>query len=104
MSLSISSKKFTFVYNNSFIIKTSNILYRVLPSDSVGGLGFIVGRHLGPAHKRNLFRRRVKFLYNKYFVARKQKIDIIIAPKTINLGFQDIEDSFKLMSKRVYGI
>ena len=104
MSPSISSKRFAFIYNNSFIIKTSNVLYRILPSDSVGGLGFIIGRHMGPAHKRNLFRRRIKFLYNKHFIAKKQKIDIIIAPKTINLGFQEIEDSFKLMSKRVYDV
>ena len=104
MSPSISSKRFNFVYNNSFIIKTPNILYRIFPSDSSEGLGFIVGSHLGPAYKRNLFRRRVKFLYSKYFIEKNQKIDIIIAPKTINLGFQEIEDSFKLMSKRLYGI
>ena len=104
MSFSISSKRFNFVYNNSFIIRTSNILYRVFPSESAEGLGFIVKKPLGAASKRNLFRRRVKFLYSKYFIKKNQKIDIIIVPKTINLGFQEIEDSFKLMSNRVYDI
>tara|TARA_Y100000817_G_C16653574_1_gene453973 strand:+ start:142 stop:456 length:315 start_codon:yes stop_codon:yes gene_type:complete len=104
LSPSISSKEFSFVYNNSFIIKTSNILYRALPSDQTGRLGFIIGSHMGAAHKRNLFRRRIKFLYNRHFIRKNKKIDIIIAPKTINLGFQEMEDSFKLMSERIYGI
>jgi len=76
----------------------------VVRSESSGGLGFVVGRRMGAAHERNLFKRRIKFLYNKHFIKKNQKIDIIIVPKTINLGFQDIEDSFKLMSKRVYDI
>ncbi len=104
MSNSISSKKFNSVYNNAVIIKTSKILYRALPSNSFGSLGFVVRRGLGPAYKRNLFRRRVRFLYHDLFIKKQKKIDIIIVPKTINLSWLEIKDSFKLMAGKAYDI
>tara|TARA_B100001029_G_C15004991_1_gene420501 strand:- start:645 stop:959 length:315 start_codon:yes stop_codon:yes gene_type:complete len=104
LNTSISSKGFNLVYNNGVIIKTSKILYRALPSDGLGKVGFIVGGRLGKASKRNLFRRRVKFLYNTCFVGTEKKIDIIVAPKTVNLSWEEIKDSFKLMSQRAYDI
>jgi len=104
LNTSISSKGFNFVYNNGVVIKTSKILYRVSPSDSLGRVGFIIGGRLGGASKRNLFRRRIKFLYNKHFIGTEKKIDMIIAPKTVNLGWEEIKDSFKLMSQRAYDI
>ena len=104
LSTSISSKKFNFVYNNGVVIKTSKILYRSLPSDDSGKIGFIIGALLGNACKRNLFRRRIKFLYHKYFVEKGKKMDMIIAPKTLNLRWKEIKDSFKLMSKGAYDV
>ena len=104
MNHSISSKNFDLVYNNSIIVKTPNILYRVLPSGSRGKIGFVVGRKLGSASKRNLFRRRVKSLYNQFFIKEQKKIDIIIVPKTINLQWLEIKDSFSLMVKKTHDI
>tara|TARA_Y100000817_G_scaffold296388_1_gene271871 strand:+ start:142 stop:456 length:315 start_codon:yes stop_codon:yes gene_type:complete len=104
LSPSISSKDFNLVYNNGVVIKTPKILYRVLPSKGVGRIGFIVGGRLGCASKRNLFRRRIKFLYNKQFSGTEKGVDIIIAPQTINLSWEEIKDSFKLVSKRIYDI
>ena len=70
----------------------------------MGRIGFIVGGRLGCASKRNLFRRRIKFLYNKQFSGAEKGVDIIIAPQTINLSWEEIKDSFKLVSKRIYDI
>ncbi len=104
MNVSISSKDFNFVYNNGVVIKTPKILYRVLPSKGLGQIGFIVSGKLGRASKRNLFRRRIKFLYNRHFAGTEKKVDMIIAPQTINLSWEEIKDSFKLMSERIYDI
>ena len=104
MSSSISSKNFTSIYNNAIIIKTSKILYRALPSKSLGRVGFVVRRGLGSACKRNLFRRRARFLYNDLFTKKQKNIDIIIVPKTINLSWLEIKDSFKLMVRKAYDI
>jgi len=101
LSLSISSKNFSFVYNNGVVIKTPQILYRVICSNSSGNIGFIVSRRLGSACQRNLFRRRMRFLYGEFF-KNQRKIDVIIAPKTINLGWEEIRNSFKFMVNKAY--
>ena len=104
MKGSISCKSFKFIYNNSVVIKTPQILYRILPSNSFCGVGFVVNRKLGAAHRRNMFKRRSRFLYNQLLVVEEKKFDIIMIPKTINLGWLEIKDSFKLMVKKINDI
>ena len=85
MKDSLVSKKFSHVYNNSIIIKTPQILYKILPSDISGKFAFIINKKAGPASSRNLFRRRVRSLYRDLIIKKHNKIDMIIIPKNINL-------------------
>ena len=96
MKVSLSSQEFLSVYNNSFIIKTPEISYRISQKDSFG-LGFVLNRRLGPANKRNQFKRRLRSLCSDFLI--KKKISMIIIPKTINLSWFDIQNSFDLMVK-----
>mgnify|MGYP006106343467 FL=1 len=103
MKASLSSQEFPSVYNNSFIIKTPEVFYRVSKEDSFG-IGFVLSRKLGPAFKRNQFKRRLRFLYRELFIKKKKKISMIIIPKTINLSWLDIQHSFGLMNKKINDI
>ena len=68
------------------------------------GLGFILSRRLGPANKRNQFKRRFRFLYSNLIKNKKKKISMIIMPKTINLSWLDIQNSFEVMVKKLNDI
>ena len=85
------------------MINTSQILYKVLANNSFG-LSVVVGRRLGPSLKRNLFKRRIRSLYDDCFVKQNQKITMIIIPKTINLSWLDIKNSFGQMLKKINDI
>tara|TARA_Y100001970_G_scaffold244287_1_gene310279 strand:+ start:367 stop:678 length:312 start_codon:yes stop_codon:yes gene_type:complete len=97
---SLNSRQFPYIYNNSFIIKNSKIVYKISASGPIG-LGFVLSRKLGSAYKRNLFKRRMRFLYNSYLNNKKKKISMIIIPKTINLSWFDIQHSFELAVKKI---
>ena len=103
MKDSLVSKKFSHVYNNSIIIKTPQILYKILPSKLEGRFAFIINKKAGSASARNLFRRRARSLYRQLVVKKHNKIDMIIIPKTINLTWIDIKNSFELMLKNTHG-
>ena len=102
MKDSLSSQQFSFIYNNSFIINTPKILYRV-GDEGRFAIGFSVGGKLGAAHARNLFKRRARALYRSSFIENNKKIPMIIAPKTINLSWIDIKHSFELVEKKIDG-
>ncbi len=68
------------------------------------GIGFILSRRLGPANKRNQFKRRLRFLYSNLTKDKKKKISMIIMPKTINLSWLDIQNSFEVMGKKLNDI
>ena len=100
MKDSLSSQQFSFIYNNSFIIKTPKILYRI-GNNKMFAIGFAVGGKLGAAHARNLFKRRMRSLYLLNFIKKNKKIPMIIAPKTINLSWLDIKHSFELVENKI---
>ena len=54
--------------------------------------------------KRNLFKRRIRSLYDDCFIKQNQKITMIIIPKTINLSWLDIKNSFGQMLKKINDI
>ena len=68
------------------------------------GVGFVLSRRLGPANKRNQFKRRLRFLYSNLIINKKKKISMIIMPKTINLSWLDIQNSFEVMEKKLNDI
>ena len=101
MKYSLSSKYFYSVFKSSQILKTPNITYRYLKvvTPQSGGLGFLVGRQLGNAVERNRFKRFLRALYCEAFI--KNKIAMIISPKTIKLTKEEIIKSFELLKKTI---
>ena len=102
MKDSLSSQQFSLIYNNSFIINTPKITYRV-GSEKVFAIGFSINKRLGGASLRNRFKRQVRALYWDSFIKKNKKIPMIIAPKTINLRWIDIKNSFDLVEKKIHG-
>jgi len=98
---SLSPKSFSSVYNNSHIIKTHKLLYRLALNREVG-IGFALSRRLGPASKRNLLKRRLRSVYLPFLI--KKNFGVIIVPKTINLSWFEIKESFEVFLKKINDI
>ena len=101
MKHSLSSKYFYSVFKSSQTLKTPNITYRYLKVENPEsqGLGFIISKKLGNAVERNHFKRFLRALYCKALI--KNKIAVIISPKTIKLTKEEIIKSFELLKKTI---
>jgi len=66
------------------------------------GIGFAVSTKYGSAVQRNLFKRRCRFLYRKIFVNQKRVASIIVKPKTKNISFSSLNESFKILYDKIY--
>ena len=64
-------------------------------------VGFAVNKKLGLAHHRNLFKRRARALFCLHFVKNNNKIAMIIIPKSINLGWDNVCNSFELLQTKL---
>ncbi len=103
MKSSISSADFSEIFNHSRSVSCNKILFKVYKkniADSV--VGFAINKKLGHAQKRNLFKRRARSLFDSTFIKNNKKIAMIIIPKTINLEWNNMCDSFKLLEKKLY--
>ena len=103
MKTSFSSPFFSSALSQSKTIKTPHIVFRVHADTErpCFKLGFFLKKSLGPANKRNLFKRRSRALFDELFIKKNYKICIIIRPKTINLGWKQIVRSFNLLTKNL---
>jgi len=68
-------------------------------------LHFFVGRKYGNAIKRNLFKRRSRFLYSKLF----KKLDILslgisVYPLKKNISFPELKSCFNLLENKLSDI
>lgn len=103
MKSSISSADFSEIFNHSRSISCNKILFKVYKKKvDTALIGFAVNKKLGNAQKRNLFKRRVRSLFDSTFIENNKKIAMIIIPKTINLGWDNMCNSFKLLEKKLY--
>tara|TARA_B110000263_G_scaffold210087_1_gene192476 strand:- start:14 stop:337 length:324 start_codon:yes stop_codon:yes gene_type:complete len=105
LKLSISSPDFSKIFNNSKSISCNQILFKIYKNNKSLDrplIGFAINKKLGAAHQRNLFKRRSKHLFNNCFIKNNKKIGMIIIPKSINLGWNKMCDSFELLQKKLY--
>ena len=102
MKNSIPSSEFSKIFNNSRTISSNEILFKVYKGSIKRGplISFAINKRLGPAHQRNLFKRRIRSLFNSSFGEKNNKIAMIIIPKSINLGWKNICASFELLQKK----
>ena len=102
MKNSISSSSFSKIFNNSRLISCDKILFRVYrgPELKSSLVSFAINKKLGHAHERNLFKRRMRALFKNCFVENNDKIAMIIIPKSINLGWNNMRNSFELLKKK----
>ena len=94
MKPSINQKKFNYITASPNYIKTTDItiVYRMCDN---GCLGFIVPRFLGSACKRNRFKRRCRYAFQKITFKNNQKsIGVIVKTKSINVSYNQINSVF----------
>ncbi|MBJ48099.1 MAG: hypothetical protein CMG59_02845 [Candidatus Marinimicrobia bacterium] len=100
---SASSKDFQLLYRASKLVTTNTIHYRISKNERYC-IGFIIPRSLGPAFKRNLFKRRLRSLCCKFIRNQNIKFSLIITPKTINLTWCQILNSFELVKNELHNV
>lgn len=102
MKNSIPSSEFSKIFNNSRTVSFDKILFKICEKPVKKGplVSFAINKNLGPAHQRNLFKRRARALFNSLFLNKNKKIAMIIIPKSINLGWKNMCSSFELLQKK----
>ena len=101
MKLSTNQKIFTYITTAPNYIKTANItiLYRFCDNRS---LGFIVPRFLGSACKRNRFKRRCRYAFQKInFETNLSSVGVIVKTKSINVTYNQINNIFASLSSEM---
>ena len=100
MKYSLSPIDFKYVYNNSTSLLINDIRYYYI-SDNNPRLGFIVSRKYGNSVERNLFKRRCRYAF--YQLIKKGVMhSIIIKPKTHNISWQIIKESFSTLHNELH--
>ena len=107
MKLSINKKIFSHIITSSNSFSTNDISFMFNKLDSPR-IGFVVPRSMGSAHLRNKFKRRCRASLQSFNQnVSLPPIGIIVKPKTINLDFLRIKNSFNLLEKTIltkYGV
>ena len=98
MNLSINKNLYKDIIRSTSHINSKNINLKFCYSNH-SKIGFILPSSLGPAHERNLFKRRCRSSF-----VNKNKINknmaVLVKPKTLNLQFNEIDWVFtELYSK-----
>ena len=97
MKYALSSTEFKDVFNNSNSLLTHDLLFKYTYNETPK-LGFIVSRKYGNSVQRNLFKRRCRYAF--YQLIKKGFVySIIIKPKTKNISWKIINESFNLLYK-----
>jgi len=106
LKLSIPSSDFPEIFNNSTLICCSQISFRVYNKKNPQGprVSFAINKKLGPAYKRNWFKRQARSLFCAHFVKNNDKIALIIIPKSINLKRSSLVNSFDLLTKKLCNV
>ena len=101
MKFSINNKVFTHIAASSTSFSTNDILFMFNRFDALC-MGFIVPRTMGSASIRNKFKRRCRSTFeiisqNTCFPS----VGIVVKPKSINLGFREIKNSFNKLEEKI---
>ena len=101
MILSIDHKIFNDIIKSPHHLAIASLSFRYKKYD-VSYMGFILPRILGPAHKRNLFKRRCKMIFHDMLSQRAfSSMGVIIKPKNIYMDYKDINAAFNFLAENV---
>ena len=96
----MSSSQFSQTILSGCSFSTSSIVFTYL-NDSEISIVFSVSKKYGNAVKRNLFKRRCKYIFNSLFNNSDYLISVVVKPKTSNVSFKTILKSFSSLHKHV---
>ena len=97
MKYALSSIEFKHVYYNAKSLENRDLLFSYI-SSKTPKLGFIVSKKYGNSVQRNLFKRRCRYAFYQ-LVKQGISYSIIIKPKTQNISWKIINDSFEAIYK-----
>tara|TARA_B100000945_G_C20355268_1_gene584301 strand:+ start:256 stop:564 length:309 start_codon:yes stop_codon:yes gene_type:complete len=97
----VSSKEFNTVIANRKGLKVNGLLFffKLHPQPKIS---FIVSKKYGDATKRNLFKRRCKFLFSEFLGSDFPSIILIVRPLIKNLNFKQIKFSFAKLNDQFH--
>ena len=101
MNCSINYKIFNNIIDSPNYFSHSGLTFLYKSCDN-SCLGFVLPRRLGPAHKRNLFKRRCREIFRtmnkkEYFL----NLGVIIKTKDIYMDYDNINNAFSGLSNNV---
>tara|TARA_B100000029_G_scaffold65793_1_gene58714 strand:+ start:2407 stop:2715 length:309 start_codon:yes stop_codon:yes gene_type:complete len=98
---SVSSKEFNAVVANRRGLKINGLLFffKLHPQPKIS---FIVSKRYGDATKRNLFKRRCKFLFSEFLGSGFPSIILIVRPLINNINFKQIRFSFTKLNDQFH--
>ena len=101
MKFSINNKVFNHIATSSNTFSTNDISFMFNKLNNLC-VGFIVPKSLGPAHKRNKFKRRCRAILESLHKNDKfPTIGIVVRPKVVDLNFIDIKNSFSQLENNI---
>ena len=100
MNYSFNKTQFSLFLSGSLKFKTPSIIFYYNVSFKKQ-IGFIVSKKFGSATKRNLFKRRFRFLYLKNFDINNFHTSLIVKPLNFKMSYSDIKNSYFLFLKKL---
>ena len=100
LNFSIPSAEFSHIMKVSKSLLIGDLSFKYI-DHSEPALGLIVSKHYGNAVERNLFKRRCRYLFRKYFMNRCVDIALIIRPKKQNIQFIEMQNSFGNLYEKI---
>ena len=98
MKYALSSTEFKHVYYNAKSLETRDLLFNYV-DNKTPKIGFIVSRKYGNAIHRNLFKRRCRYAFYQ-LIKRGFSYSIIVKPKTKNISWKIINESFNSLYEK----
>ena len=100
MKYALSSIEFKHVYNYAKSLENRDLLFNYM-HNKTPKLGFIVSKKYGNSIQRNLFKRRCRYAF--YQLIKKGFVhSIIIKPKTQNISWKIIKESFSTLHNELH--
>ena len=101
MVCSINHKIFDHINNSPKCFSDGELTFLYKSCDD-NYLGFVLPRHLGAAHERNLFKRRCRSIFqtiNKAMLLLN--VGVIIKTKRIDVPYKNINNAFSKLSNNI---
>tara|TARA_Y100000588_G_C14077464_1_gene848584 strand:+ start:642 stop:956 length:315 start_codon:yes stop_codon:yes gene_type:complete len=99
MNFSINQTIFDHIINSPKIFSDNGLTFIYAYCDQ-SALGFVVSKRLGPANKRNLFKRRCRSLFSDINKQNKNiNLGLIVKTTSVDLDYEKMRGSFAKLIK-----